>query len=131
MVPVFHPTGNRHDPDAEVFITDFGRELDQPVIAPRHHPTYHGNWNTFEADMEPVVEIFQGCRYTTEYAGAPDPRQTRDDGPYGGKGVGEISTMPVPPAIVNAVYNATGIRLKRVPVDQDWLAMRIKEKGAE
>jgi len=37
------------------------------------------------AAMEPVVEIFQGCRYTTEHAGAPDPRQERDDDPYGGK----------------------------------------------
>ncbi len=51
------------------------------------------------------------------------------DGPYGGKGVGEISTMPVPPAIVNAVYNATGIRMKTIPVDQDWLARQIKAKA--
>ncbi|NCF65823.1 MAG: molybdopterin-dependent oxidoreductase [Chloroflexi bacterium] len=49
------------------------------------------------------------------------------EGPYGGKGVGEISTMPVLPAIVNAVYNACGIRVKKLPVDQDWLAMQIKE----
>jgi xanthine dehydrogenase molybdenum-binding subunit len=47
------------------------------------------------------------------------------DGPYGGKGVGEISTMPVPPAIVNGVYNACGVRLKRIPIDQDWLAGEI------
>ena len=51
------------------------------------------------------------------------------DGPYGGKGVGEISTMPVPPAIINAVYNATGIRMKTIPVDQDWLARQIKAKA--
>jgi xanthine dehydrogenase molybdenum-binding subunit len=50
------------------------------------------------------------------------------DGPYGAKGVGEISTMPVPPAIVNAVYNATGIRFTRVPIDQDWLARELKTK---
>ena len=47
------------------------------------------------------------------------------DGPYGGKGVGEISTMPVPPAIINGVYNACGVRLNRFPVDQDWLAREI------
>jgi hypothetical protein len=35
--------------------------------------------------MEPVVEIYQGCRYTTEYANAPDPRAERDSNPYGGK----------------------------------------------
>ncbi len=50
------------------------------------------------------------------------------DGPYGGKGVGEISTMPVPPAIVNAVYNACGIRFHTIPIDQDWLAGEIKNK---
>ncbi len=47
------------------------------------------------------------------------------EGPYGGKGVGEISTMPVPPAIINAVSNACGVRLNRIPVDQDWLAGEI------
>jgi len=50
------------------------------------------------------------------------------DGPYGGKGVGEISTMPVPPAIINAIYNACGIRMKTIPVDQDWLARQLKGK---
>jgi selenium-dependent xanthine dehydrogenase len=50
------------------------------------------------------------------------------DGPYGGKGVGEISTMPVPPAIVNAVYNACGVRFRTIPIDQDWLARQIKNK---
>lgn len=53
------------------------------------------------------------------------------DGPYGGKGVGEISTMPVPPAIVNAVYNACGVRIKKLPVDQDWLAMQLKKNNYE
>jgi len=50
------------------------------------------------------------------------------DGPYGGKGVGEISTMPVPPAIINAVYNACGVRFHTIPIDQDWLAGEIKKK---
>jgi xanthine dehydrogenase molybdenum-binding subunit len=51
------------------------------------------------------------------------------EGPYGGKGVGEISTMPVPPAIVNAIYNACGVRIKTLPVDQDWLALELKKKA--
>jgi xanthine dehydrogenase molybdenum-binding subunit len=49
------------------------------------------------------------------------------DGPYGAKGVGEISTMPTSPAIINAVYNACGVRLKRIPVDQDYLAKELKK----
>jgi xanthine dehydrogenase molybdenum-binding subunit len=48
------------------------------------------------------------------------------DGPYGAKGVGEISSIPTTPAITNAIYAATGARVTRLPVDQDWLlrAMR-------
>ena len=49
------------------------------------------------------------------------------DGPYGAKGVGEISTMPTPPAIINAIYNACGVRLNRIPVDQDSLARELRK----
>jgi CO/xanthine dehydrogenase Mo-binding subunit len=55
-----------------------------------------------------------------------DPTQ---DGPYGAKGVGEISTMPTSPAIINAVYNACGVRLNRIPVDQDFLSKQIRNLG--
>jgi xanthine dehydrogenase molybdenum-binding subunit len=51
------------------------------------------------------------------------------DGPYGAKGVGEISTMPTAPAIINAVYNACGVRLNRIPVDQDFLSQQIRVLG--
>ena len=53
------------------------------------------------------------------------------DGPYGAKGVGEISTMPTAPAIINAVYNACGIRLNSIPVDQDDLALKLRESANE
>jgi xanthine dehydrogenase molybdenum-binding subunit len=53
------------------------------------------------------------------------------EGPYGAKGVGEISTMPTIPAITNAVYNACGVRLRTIPVDQDWLALEIARKGLD
>ncbi len=52
------------------------------------------------------------------------------DGPYGAKGVGEISSIPISPAITNAIYNAVGVRCLALPVDQDalLLAMRDGEK---
>jgi xanthine dehydrogenase molybdenum-binding subunit len=50
------------------------------------------------------------------------------DGPYGAKGVGEISSIPTTPAITNAVYNATGIRVTHLPVDQDWLLREMKKR---
>jgi selenium-dependent xanthine dehydrogenase len=38
------------------------------------------------------------------------------EGPYGAKGVGEIVSIPTPPAIANALYNAAGIRVYRLPI---------------
>ena len=37
-------------------------------------------------------------------------------GPYGGKGVGEAPTVPVTPAIANAIYDAVGLRSTRLPI---------------
>jgi xanthine dehydrogenase molybdenum-binding subunit len=36
-------------------------------------------------------------------------------GPYGAKGVGEITSIPTAPAILNAIYNACGARLYEIP----------------
>ena len=41
------------------------------------------------------------------------------DGPYGAKGVGELSSIPTTPAITNAIYNAVGVRVDKLPVDQE------------
>ena len=42
---------------------------------------------------------------------SPEP-----DGPFGAKGVGEIGLVPVPAAIANAIADATGARLHRLPM---------------
>lgn len=47
------------------------------------------------------------------------------DGPYGAKGVGEICSIPTTPAITNAVFNACGVRVRQLPIDQDWLALHL------
>ena len=51
------------------------------------------------------------------------------EGPYGAKGVGEISSIPTTPAITNAINNACGIRVRSLPVDQDWLALELAKAG--
>jgi xanthine dehydrogenase molybdenum-binding subunit len=51
------------------------------------------------------------------------------DGPHGAKGVGEIVSIPTTPAITNAIAFATGVRIRRLPVDQDWLALEIVRRG--
>jgi xanthine dehydrogenase molybdenum-binding subunit len=52
------------------------------------------------------------------------------DGPYGAKGVGEIVCIPTPPAITNAIYNAVGLRLDRLPVDQEQILQAIFQNQA-
>ena len=47
------------------------------------------------------------------------------DGPYGAKGVGEIVSIPTTPAITNAIYNAVGVRVDSLPVDQEKIAMEL------
>ena len=48
------------------------------------------------------------------------------DGPYGAKGVGEIVLIPTSPAITNAIYNASGVRVDRLPVDQEQILFNLK-----
>ena len=37
-------------------------------------------------------------------------------GPFGAKGVGEMGLICVAPAIANAIYDATGVRIKELPM---------------
>ena len=37
-------------------------------------------------------------------------------GPYGAKGVGEMTTLPTVPAVLYAIHDALGARLERLPV---------------
>jgi len=49
---------------------------------------------------------------------------------FGVKGVGEICLIATPTAIVNAIYNAIGIRFHEIPMDMEkiYFAIRGKEK---
>jgi xanthine dehydrogenase molybdenum-binding subunit len=49
-------------------------------------------------------------------------------GPYGAKGIGELPSIPTAPAICNAIYNAVGVRVQRLPVKPEEL---LKKIGAE
>ncbi len=37
------------------------------------------------------------------------------EGPFGSKGIGEVTSLPTAPAILNAIYNACGVRLTHLP----------------
>ncbi len=52
-------------------------------------------------------------------------------GPFGAKGMGELPSIVTAPAITNAIYNATGVRVRSLPVDQDSLLHAIRAGATE
>ncbi len=59
--------------------------------------------------------------------------ERRDAGPYGAKGVGEPPLVPTAPAIANAIFNATGARVKQIPITPERLyqALRVRHEPGE
>ena len=51
----------------------------------------------------------------------PDPT-----GPYGAKGAGEMTTLPTAPAILNAIHDAVGVWLERLPATAERVLMAMK-----
>ena len=49
-------------------------------------------------------------------------------GPFGAKGVGEQSSVPTTPAILNAIFNATGVRINVLPVNPDRLLLALQQE---
>ena len=52
-------------------------------------------------------------------------------GPFGAKGMGELPSIPTSAAITNAIYNATGVRVRSLPVDQDTLLHALRTGATE
>ncbi len=50
------------------------------------------------------------------------------NGPFGAKEVGEGGIMPTIPAILNAIYDATGVRVNELPVTPERILARIAEE---
>jgi CO/xanthine dehydrogenase Mo-binding subunit len=49
-------------------------------------------------------------------------------GPFGAKGIGEPACVPSAPALVNAIYDAVGVRIKELPVTPEKILAALKEK---
>jgi 4-hydroxybenzoyl-CoA reductase subunit alpha len=53
------------------------------------------------------------------------------EGPFGAKETGEGSLDPTIPAIANAIYNATGVRIKELPITPERILRELKRKEQE
>jgi CO/xanthine dehydrogenase Mo-binding subunit len=53
-------------------------------------------------------------------------------GPWGARGIGEPAMVPTAPAIANAVFDAVGVRVTRLPITPErlWRAMQEARKSA-
>jgi carbon-monoxide dehydrogenase large subunit len=55
------------------------------------------------------------------------------DGPFGAKGMGETTNVPVPPSIANAIHDAVGVRIRTLPITPEKvlraLAAKAKSEG--
>jgi len=60
---------------------------------------------------------------STTFIEVPDPY-----GPFGAKGLGEITQVPTAPAIANAIYDAVGVRVKELPITPEKVLQALKEK---
>ncbi|MBC7194773.1 MAG: molybdopterin-dependent oxidoreductase [Caldisericia bacterium] len=52
-------------------------------------------------------------------------------GPYGAKGIGETTMVPIAPAITNAIFDATGARIKQIPANPERVFFKIREVEKE
>jgi len=51
------------------------------------------------------------------------------NGPFGAKGIGECAMVPTAPAVVNAIYDAVGVRIKDLPATPEKICKALKEKS--
>ena len=54
-----------------------------------------------------------------------------ESGPFGAKSIGELVIDTPCPAIAEAIYNATGVRVRELPITPEKIAMGILEKEME
>jgi CO/xanthine dehydrogenase Mo-binding subunit len=50
-------------------------------------------------------------------------------GPYGARGIGEMTMMLLAPAILDAIHDATGVWFNRIPVKAEDVLLALKAKA--
>lgn len=70
-----------------------------------------------------IPTIYDIPPISSAFIEVPDPC-----GPFGAKGLGEITQVPTAPAIANAIYDAVGVRLKKLPFTPEKVLSALREE---
>ena len=52
-------------------------------------------------------------------------------GPFGAKGMGETTNVPVPPSIANSIFDAVGVRIKTLPITPEKILRELAKQNQE
>jgi CO/xanthine dehydrogenase Mo-binding subunit/aerobic-type carbon monoxide dehydrogenase small subunit (CoxS/CutS family) len=113
------------------------------------------NPQKIEGQIEGSCHMAQGYALSEEYPldqGIPQARTYRDlhvprivdappvrtlivekpdsTGPLGAKGISEVATVPLTPAILNAIFDAVGVRIRRLPAKPDIIKEALERQTA-
>ncbi|MFC2001490.1 xanthine dehydrogenase family protein molybdopterin-binding subunit [Chloroflexota bacterium] len=84
------------------------------------------NPNFVSYKMPTAPEIPSGEQVKSASVGLPHP-----DGPFGAKALGEMGLLPFSPAVGNAVYNATGVRMKDAPLTRERVFFALRQTSEQ
>jgi CO/xanthine dehydrogenase Mo-binding subunit/aerobic-type carbon monoxide dehydrogenase small subunit (CoxS/CutS family) len=88
--------------------------MGQGYALSENYPTVEGRppWRRIDYRRLGVPTILDAASVRVEIVEDPFP-----EGPFGAKAVSEVATVPATPAILNAIRQATGVRIHETPVD--------------
>ena len=99
-------------------VQGLGQALMEDYVLKDGHTSTHG----FAKDILPTsLDIPQ---ITSAIIEDPDPKS-----PLGAKGIGEPSLIPTAPAIMNAIYDAVGVRITSLPAKPENILAALEAKA--
>jgi carbon-monoxide dehydrogenase large subunit len=104
------------------FLMGIGMALGEDYVYDAHGHLLNASFKDYQAPYATEVPELTNMREI------PAPSQTI---PGGQKGAGESGTGPVPAAIGNAVYDATGVRFTALPITPERMLLALKEKASQ
>ena len=100
-----------------------GQALFEEMLFNKDGKAINANFRDYR--IPTMLDVPKNDALVSGFAGQPHRM-----GPYGVKGIGEVSLVPVMPAISNAIRDAVGIEIKEIPLTRERILNAIKAKKA-